>query len=450
MASSKALTSLKAGEAPLTRSDSDNSGVTLKSSQFKGVHWDKTKAKWVGYIHVHGKKHHLGYFAQEEDAARAYDRESLRCRGITKNFPSSEYDPSELNQDPEPRKALEKSSRYIGVSWNKLRRKWAARIIVDGRSLHLGHYVQEVDAARAYDKVCLKSRGTTKNFATEEYTGYSTARKPQFSGHPMAAGKFLPNQVPHPSFPVVHSRGSVGDRSSPEQNSDDSSTCAAPNKGLHDLQPRLFMNSRELGGLPSAASEGFGMLHSVPPPSQSGFNPYTAGFSPTKSSAISAPNWSQPSMIGAAPSQFMGYSAGFNSLLPMGPVSHTQHAQPTGQELPGSSAFFFPQSNQGTALHTSAPYNTLQPVMPSSLLAGQPLQLPTMLQMHSGSTTAAPGQIPPGNHQIAPPAGMAQLQAWAAIQNSMYAAPSTSMYSTEKQMDVNPPLKRPRFDTFVQ
>jgi len=44
---------------------------------------------------------------------------------------------------------------------------------------------------------------------------------------------------------------------------------------------------------------------------------------------------------------------------------------------------------------------------------------------------------------------MAQLQAWAALQNSMYAAPS-GMYSPDKQVDMHPPLKRQRFDTLVQ
>ena len=50
-----------------TRSHADS------SSAFKGVSWIRQSQKWRGQIQVNGHKHHLGYFASEEDAARAYD-----------------------------------------------------------------------------------------------------------------------------------------------------------------------------------------------------------------------------------------------------------------------------------------------------------------------------------------------------------------------------------------
>jgi hypothetical protein len=38
-----------------------------------------------------------------------------------------------------------------GVSWNKTQEQWQAQLYAKGRTLHLGDFGAEVDAARAYD-----------------------------------------------------------------------------------------------------------------------------------------------------------------------------------------------------------------------------------------------------------------------------------------------------------
>lgn len=47
-----------------SKKSNNTSGVT-------GTHWHKRDAKWVAYIQVDGKHHHLGYFETLEDAAEA-------------------------------------------------------------------------------------------------------------------------------------------------------------------------------------------------------------------------------------------------------------------------------------------------------------------------------------------------------------------------------------------
>lgn len=45
-----------------------------------------------------------------------------------------------------------KSSQFKGVHWNKQAQKWCARIKVNGRTLHLGYFTDELEAARTYDQ----------------------------------------------------------------------------------------------------------------------------------------------------------------------------------------------------------------------------------------------------------------------------------------------------------
>jgi hypothetical protein len=51
------------------------------SSRFKGVTYVARTGKWAAQLHSGGRKHHLGYFTEEEEAARVYDDAAVQKFG---------------------------------------------------------------------------------------------------------------------------------------------------------------------------------------------------------------------------------------------------------------------------------------------------------------------------------------------------------------------------------
>ena len=71
------------------RSDSFSQG----SSKFRGVTRHKQRGKWQSQITRQGKNVNLGYYNAELEAAQAYDRAAVRCKGkkAVTNFDVNEY-----------------------------------------------------------------------------------------------------------------------------------------------------------------------------------------------------------------------------------------------------------------------------------------------------------------------------------------------------------------------
>jgi hypothetical protein len=71
------------------------------------------------------------------------------------------------------------SSRFVGVSFKKLDNNWAGRINHNGKTISLGRFDSEVEAARAYDRAALKYHGefAQLNFPLEDYKNEIEALK---------------------------------------------------------------------------------------------------------------------------------------------------------------------------------------------------------------------------------------------------------------------------------
>jgi len=59
-----------------------NRGIQKNNiSGYRGVHWSSLNDKWRATIDVNGKRHHLGLFYEERDAALAYNESAKKFYG---------------------------------------------------------------------------------------------------------------------------------------------------------------------------------------------------------------------------------------------------------------------------------------------------------------------------------------------------------------------------------
>ena len=56
--------------------------METKSSIYYGVSFNKTANKWTAQISYNGQRIHLGYFTNESEAGRAYDRKAIELFGV--------------------------------------------------------------------------------------------------------------------------------------------------------------------------------------------------------------------------------------------------------------------------------------------------------------------------------------------------------------------------------
>ncbi len=85
------------------------------SSKYRGVYFAKNRGKWRAQINYNGTRRHLGYFDNQEDAARAYDNAAKIYHGdfAVLNFPQDNRAPNACPSKPWRR--WERDARQGGV-----------------------------------------------------------------------------------------------------------------------------------------------------------------------------------------------------------------------------------------------------------------------------------------------------------------------------------------------
>ncbi|KAG1656381.1 hypothetical protein FOA52_011006 [Chlamydomonas sp. UWO 241] len=148
-------------------------GRQRSSSRFIGVTWNKSGSSWGVQLWdpLAKRNWHIGSYATEEDAAKAYD-----CAAVQVNGPGARRNfPEELISEPPPtmgeKRKQRSSSLYTGVTWSKAKSAWHVQMTdpVTKRNRHIGYFDVENKAARAYDCAAVQAHGAgaKRNFPGE-------------------------------------------------------------------------------------------------------------------------------------------------------------------------------------------------------------------------------------------------------------------------------------------
>jgi len=131
------------------------------TSKYKGVTWFKRNQKWGAQIRFDSKNKFLGLFSCEKEAALAYNTEAiLRWGEFALINDLSEDDLLEIQTARQWKvENLKQTSRFRGVCWHKRVKKWAAKISINKKRIHLGVFTYEIEAAKAYNKAALAAWG---------------------------------------------------------------------------------------------------------------------------------------------------------------------------------------------------------------------------------------------------------------------------------------------------
>jgi len=120
-----------------------------KTSQYKGVYWNRKSRKWRAQLRLKGEiTKSGGYFNDELDAGKRVNQlcEEMKIplqNPAISDIPNQQY------------RKKEKISKYKGVYWHKSHKKWYVRVFLKGQKLKYGgSFKNELDAAKKVNQLC--------------------------------------------------------------------------------------------------------------------------------------------------------------------------------------------------------------------------------------------------------------------------------------------------------
>ena len=162
----------------------DASRIKEGASKYSGVYFRKPTKDWQARIEFDGKNRHIGLYENEEEAGIDYARAVFKYKGqeaLDKARGGSAINLSDVPpQPPIPKPAnriKEGGSKYKGVYFDKVRKKWQAGMSIDGKRQFIGYYEGEKEAAIDYARAVFKYRDQRPQGPTST----STSRPPNSS-----------------------------------------------------------------------------------------------------------------------------------------------------------------------------------------------------------------------------------------------------------------------------
>ncbi len=152
------------------------SNYMKSNSKYPGVSFDKNTKKWKARIIKNNKVVYEKYYMMEEEAAIAVAYTSHELYGencYTNNLSIEELTrkKDELNikygsnrteiksKSTQGCKRVKSISKYVGISYDKRRKKWSSRVKYNRKYYWCGYHSNEIEAAKAYNKKALELFG---------------------------------------------------------------------------------------------------------------------------------------------------------------------------------------------------------------------------------------------------------------------------------------------------
>jgi phage anti-repressor protein len=128
-----------------------------KSSMYNGVSYDSRRKYYVAGIKLTGKTYNLGTSQLEIECAKIYNQQALylnnqlNTKYVLNDIENYVTVPKDIRAELLQKKENEKSSKYIGVSFNKSK-KWNSYYMLNRKRINLGTFDTELKACEAYNK----------------------------------------------------------------------------------------------------------------------------------------------------------------------------------------------------------------------------------------------------------------------------------------------------------
>lgn len=138
-------------KATSSQNNCNRPAIPLSSSKYKGVSWHKATGKWMAAICINEEQKHLGLYNSEIEAAIVYNKEAIKLHGEFALLNEIKNEDLEYYEKPENKTQIKKTSKYKYVYWDNREERWVAYTYVNNKKKYIGYFVNEIDAALAYN-----------------------------------------------------------------------------------------------------------------------------------------------------------------------------------------------------------------------------------------------------------------------------------------------------------
>jgi hypothetical protein len=163
-----------------------------RTGTYKGVQWNKEKKKWRAELKYNEKSYGLGYYAEEIEAAKAYNdfamylNEKEDCKYLLNTIDEPEYKPTPRNVPEENSAKFQDNktcSLWTGVGFDKRRDHYKAVIKYKAKTYRLGCNKEAIECAKLYNIQAsfFNSGGANPPFVLNNIPDYVTVPKDIFT-----------------------------------------------------------------------------------------------------------------------------------------------------------------------------------------------------------------------------------------------------------------------------